>query len=125
MDWPTSIDAHPGAAGLLQAVHDAAAAGLPDDGRLRPEFMAAVRARVGAMATGRPLPDVSATSQLEQAVLSYAETLTLDPHAVTDDDVAPLTAALTPGEVVALTVDIGMADAAARLAALLSAGAAS
>jgi alkylhydroperoxidase family enzyme len=62
---------------------------------------------------------VTAAGPLEQALLSYAETLTLDPHAVTDDDVAALTAALSPGEVVSLTVDIGMADAAARLSARL------
>ncbi len=118
--WPGTIEEHPVASGLLQDVRAAAAAGLPR--HLRTEFVDALRRRVAAMATGRPLPDVATGSDLERAVLDYAEAITLDPHSATDEQVAALTASLSPGEVVALTVDIGMTDGAARLDALLAAG---
>jgi len=84
----------------------------------RPEAIAAGLAedRIAALDDWRSAP---AFSPAERACLAFTEKFVLDPHAVTDDDVAAITTHLSPAEVVALTEAVALFDGFTRFELML------
>lgn len=62
-------------------------------------------------------------SALERAGLAFAEKFVIDPHAITDDDTAAVTAHLSPAAMVAFTEALALFEGFARFQVLLGIGA--
>jgi AhpD family alkylhydroperoxidase len=71
---------------------------------------------------GRWREEVEAFSARERAALALAEKFALEPHGVSDDDVAALTSRLSPAEFVALAEGLAMSDGFARFQVVLGVG---
>jgi alkylhydroperoxidase family enzyme len=94
-----------GATGELQVRHEAAVdAGLTEE-------------KVAALVDYWSSP---LYSERERRALAYAEQLVLDVHGITDDQFAALADVLSPAEVVALTLALGLFDALARFRSTLA-----
>src|SRR5262249_16908493 len=61
-------------------------------------------------------------SELERAGLAFAEKFVMDPHAISDDDAAAVTAHLSAREMVAFTEALALFDGVTRFRVILGGG---
>jgi hypothetical protein len=89
-----------------------------------PHLLALVRARIAAIFDAS-VPDATAADQLserDRACLAFAEQFALDPHGITDADVAAVTAHLSAPEMVAFVEALALADGFTRFAVMFDIG---